>query len=212
MVKLNHGGLEQVAILRQKAIEMLEKARLMFRTLFDGLMENDIHILDKALKCETEITQMYNSLTTFVVDISKMQPSEEEKKAALDFVDIISHTEEIGDSCTNLIEQIEYKITEKLLISEVAVDEYKDLYSKTEQILSDTIKAMSAEVDKIAKEIIESKPDLDVLVDKYRANHIDRSAKGICSEWAKIRYLEMLNITQTIVHHCIDIAGILVRR
>ncbi|MFH1622369.1 MAG: PhoU domain-containing protein, partial [Candidatus Omnitrophota bacterium] len=189
----------------------LEKAWSMFRTIFEGLMKNDIDILNKALKGESEITQMFNDLTTFVVEISKKRPSKEEKEAVLDLVDIISYTEEIGDSCVRLIEQIEYKIRENLLISEAAVDEYKDLYSKTEQILSDTIKVMHAEGGRLAKKIIESKPNLDVLIDKYRANHIDRSANGICNEWAKIRYLEMLNITQTIVYYCIDIAGKLVK-
>ena len=202
---------KEVAILRQKAVEMLEKARLMFCTIFEGLMENDIDILNKALKSESEITQMFNDLTTFVVEISKKRPSKKEKEAVLDLVDIISYTEEIGDSCVGLIEQIEYKIREKLLISEPAVEEYKELHSKTEQILSDTIKVMHAEGGKLAKKIIESKPDLDVLVDKYSANHIDRSAKGICNEWAKIRYLEMLNITQTIIYHCLHIVSKLVR-
>ncbi|MFH1621968.1 MAG: hypothetical protein ABIA97_02465, partial [Candidatus Omnitrophota bacterium] len=65
MAELNQEVLREITVLRQKTIEMLEKAWSMFRTIFEGLMKNDIDILNKALKGESEITQMFNDLTTF---------------------------------------------------------------------------------------------------------------------------------------------------
>lgn len=111
-----------------------------------------------------------------------------------------------------MVERIEYKIREKLLFSKVAVEEYKDLHNKIEKTLSDTAELIKTDNEKIAKEILESESTLDALVDKYRANHIERSARGICDEWARVRYLDMLDLTREVARHCIEIADRFVKK
>lgn len=205
MAHSNQNELEEIIILERKTTEMLEQAQAMFHIVFDGLMKNDIDILNQVLKDEEKMTGIYNDLTAFAIEAAKKNLSNETKNRVLDLIDIISFIEEIGDSCVDLVEQIEYKIRENLLFSEVAVQEYKDLHNNIEKILSDIIRVMKTKDSNQGRKILESKFGIDALVDKYRANHIERSAKGICSEWARIRYLEMLNITQRIAHYCMDI-------
>jgi len=206
MTNLGQDELREINALKQNTAEMFQQAQVMFHTIFDGLMENDIDILNQVLKDETKITGVYNNLTALAIEASKQKLSAKAKKQVLRLVDIISFIEEIADSCVNMVQQIEYKIREKLLFSEPAVEEYKDLHNKVEETLSDTIKLLESEDPSLAKKILKSKPSLDALVDKYRLNHIERSAKGICCEWARIRYLEMLNIAQAIAYHCMEIA------
>lgn len=210
MKDLKQDEVRGIDALEQMTVDMAEQVRAMFHTVFDGLMKHDMGIINQVLKDEGRVTEVYNNLTALAVEDSKEKLSAEAKKGILDLVDIISFVEEIGDSCVGLVEQIEYKIRENLLFSETAVQEYKDLHTKVEQTLLDTIKVMKDKDGKLAKQILDSKPSLDALVDKYRANHIERSAKGICCEWARVRFLEMLNITQTVVYHCLEIVGKLI--
>lgn len=210
MSELDQTELREIALLRQKTTEMLGQVQVMFRTSFDGLMKNDIDILNQVLEDEEKITGIYNSLTASAVESSKKNLLDEAKRIVVDLMDIICAIERIGDCCVDLVERIEYKIRENLLFSEVAVQEYKDLYRKVDQILSDTIKVMKNKDKKLAEKILENKPTLDLLVDKYRASHIDRSAKGICDEWARVRYLDMLDLTKEAAHYCMRIVGKLV--
>jgi len=210
MSELNQAELREIALLRQKTTEMLEQVQAMFRTSFDGLMKNDIDTLNQVLEDEEKITGIYNSLTASAVESSKKNLLDEAKRIVVDLMDITCAIERIGDCCVDLVERIEYKIRENLLFSEAAVQEYKDLYSKVDQILSDTIKVMKNKDKKLAEKILENKPALDLLVDKYRASHIDRSAKGICDEWARVRYLDMLDLTKEAAHYCMRIVGKLV--
>jgi len=168
-------------------------------------MKNDIRILDKVLKDESNITEYYNRLTASAITVSKKKLPGGDKRKITDLVNIASSIEKIGDCCVSLVEQIEYKITEKALFSEVAVQEYQNLHSKVNHILSDLISVMRIPNPGLTQTILESFPSINNLVDTYRANHIDRSARGVCDDWARIRYLEMLDITKTIAAHCVDI-------
>lgn len=207
MADLNQTGLGEIKSLRHKIIEMLEKAQTMFRTSFDGFIKHDIGILNQVLKDEGKITGIYNDLTASTVEIAKKNLSKKTEKMLVDLVDIICAIERIGDSCVGLTERIEYKIRENLLFSEAAVEEYEDLHGNVDQILSKAIDAMRTEDKKLAKKILGNERALYALIDKCRASHIERSAKGICDDWARIRYLDMLDFTEEVVHHCMEIAG-----
>jgi len=204
MANLNKAELREIASLRQETIKMLERVQIMFRTSFDGLMKNDIDILNQVLKDETKITEVYNNLVTSAIEISKKKLSGKAKKIVVDLINIISAIEKMGNLCIRLVERIEYKISERLLFSEAAVEEYKELCNNIDEILSNTIEAMKINDKKLAKKILKNKSSLYALIEKSRANHIDRSARGICDEWAKIRYLDMLDFIKDIVDHCME--------
>ena len=172
MAGLNRADLKEIAALRQKATEMFKQTQTMLHTCFDGLMKNDIQILDQVLNDEDKLTKVFNDLTALAIENSKGSLSEEGKRKIADLVDVICAIERIGDACVDLVERIEYKIRDKLLFSEAAVQEYKDLHSKVEQTLSNAIEVMGAEDKRLAKKILENKPALDALVDRYRASHI----------------------------------------
>ena len=212
MTNLNKAELREISSLRQKTIEMLKRVQIMFRTSFDGLMKNDINILNQVLKDETKITEIYNKLTTSAIEVSKKKLSKEAKRIVVDLISIISAIERIGDFCIGLVERIEYKISEKLLFSEAAVLEYKELCTNIDKVLSDTIEAMKTNDRKLAKKILETKSFLYGLIEKSRANHIDRSARGICDEWARIRYLDMLDFIKDIVDHCMETVSRVIKK
>ena len=207
MTNLNKAELREIASLRQETVEMLKRVQIMFRTSFDGLMKNDINILNKVLKDETKITEIYNNLTTSAIEVSKKKLSDEAKRIIVDLISIICAIERIGDFCIGLVERIEYKISEKLLFSEAAVQEYKELCDNIDKILSDTIAAVKTNDRTLAKKVLKNKSPLYALIEKSQANHIDRSARGVCEEWAKVRYLDMLDFIKEIVDHCMETAG-----
>lgn len=212
MTNLNKTELREIVLLRQETIEMLKRVQVMFRTSFDALMKNNIDILKQVLSDERKINETYNNLTTLAIEISKKRLSAKIKKVVIDLVNIISAIERMGDLCISLVERIEYKISERLLFSEAAVQEYKELCDNIDKILSNTIEAINNNDKKLAKETIKNKSQLYVLINRSRANHIDRSAKGICDEWAKIRYLDMLDFIKEIVDHCVETINKLVKK
>jgi phosphate:Na+ symporter len=204
--------LREIAALRHETIKMLESVQTMFQTSFDGLMKNDINILDQVLKDQTRLNEIYSNQTTIAVEISREDLTEEAKAIVTDLVKIIGAIEKMGGLCVCLVERIEYKITERLLFSETAVQEYKELCDNIDNILSNSIVAIRTSDEKLGKKILESGSRLYALIKKSRTNHIDRLAKGVCDEWAKIRYLDMLDYVEEIAGHCIDTVSKLVKK
>lgn len=207
MAGLTQAELKEITSLRQKTAEMLEQVKAMFHTSFDGLMKHDINILNQVLRDEEKITRVYNSLTGLAVESSRKKLSNKAKRIIVGLVDIVCLIERIGDCCVGLAERIEYKIKENLLFSKTAVQEYEELHNEVEKALLNAVRTMKNEDKKLAKEILGSKSALNKLVDKSRANHIERSAKGICDEWARVRYLDMLDFIKEIIYHCMEIAS-----
>ena len=190
----------------KEILEMLEKAHQMLHTTFDGFMKHDIGLLDQVLKDKQKLTETYTTLTSSVVESLKGNLPEKEKRAILSMADIVGSIEKIGDCSVGLVERIEYKISEKLLFSETAVEEYKNLYTKVDRFLSDTSEVIRTEEQNLAKKLIEDELSLNELVDKYRATHLDRLARGICDDRASTMYLDMLGFTKKIVYHCVNMA------
>lgn len=199
-------NMSQRASIKQEIFEILEKAHQMFRTTFDGFMKHDLDILDQVVKDEQSLTENYATLTSSIVESSKRNLSKKEQVVILGMVDIVGAIERIGDCCVSLVERIEYKIRERLFFSEEAVEEYKNLYTKVDRFLLDAAEAIRMENQKFAKRLIEDESDLNELVDKYRADHIDRLARGICDVRASTMYLDMLDFTKEIVYHCVSMA------
>lgn len=206
MTKISPTELRKIASLRQEIIKMLERVKDMFHTNFDGLMKNDIRILDGVLKDEALVNEAYTDLTARAIDITKKKLPDETKRTILDLVNVIGAIEKMGDLCVDLVERIEYKVNENLLFSDVAVQEYKELCDKIEAILGETIVAVKNRDRGLLKKIVKNRSSLYALIEKSRVNHINRSAKGICEEWAKVRYLDMLDFIKTIVDHCMETA------
>lgn len=197
---------KETADLRQGAAELGSRAQAMFHTCLDAFIKQDMDTLNRALKDEETITEIYNKLTALAVETIKKDFSKIQKKQIVDLIDIVAAIERIGDCCVGLAERIEYKIKENLLFSEAAVGEYQGLHGRVEKILAEAVEAVNKKEKKLAAGILKKEEPLNALVDEYRANHIERSAKGVCNEWARVRYLDMLDLTNEIAHHCMDIA------
>ncbi|MFC1594772.1 PhoU domain-containing protein [Candidatus Omnitrophota bacterium] len=206
MTEVIQDEVKKMSALQQEILEMLRLVQAMFTACFNGFIENDIDILKHVPAGELKVTKIYNSLTASAVELAKENLSAQAQNIVVELVDCICSAERIGDCCADLAERIEYKIVEGLLFSETAVQEYRDLHGQVQQILLDTIKAMQTHDQKVAEKCVKSKFVIDKLVDQYRASHIERSAKGICDEWAKVRYLDMLDSTKEVAQHCIEIA------
>ncbi|MFC1592505.1 PhoU domain-containing protein [Candidatus Omnitrophota bacterium] len=186
---------------------MIEKAHQMFRVSFDGFMKNDLDILTNVIKEEQNLTEIFNALTRSIVESSKKEISKIEKTVVLGLVDIISDIERIGDCCVSLVERMEYKIREELFFSDIAVEEYRELCTKVEPFLSKTAEVIiTAENQDLTKRLIADEVSINQLVEKYRLAHIHRLAEGICDSRASTMYLDMLDFTREIVHHCASIA------
>ncbi len=192
---------KEISALKERLIDAAEEAYQMLSKVFDGFIEHRKDLLSEVLKAEEKLNAEIASLVTTSVDLSKKATSEQEKKKVAILLDNSGEVERIGDHCQDLVERIEIKIVEKLLFSEDAVEEYRDLFGKVEGFFRRIIDAYKSEDRQRIGQILKEGKVIDNLTKDYHNRHVDRLVKGICPPRAANMFLDMLDFTNRIYHH-----------
>ncbi len=198
--------MENLVTIKEKINQMADLVLSMLKTTFKGFMEHDSEILDRVLKDEQRLNEIENNLTLSLIGISKNKVTDSDKKNIMHLSNIVADLEQIGDYIKDMIERIEIKIEEKLLFSDEALSEYRNLYGIIETAFSDIVNSLITNDKNLAKQILKDKGEIDILVNKYRDAHTERLLSGICDPRAGNMFLNLLDFTGQIFNHTKSIA------
>lgn len=192
--KIN-SSLKKMAGIISEMIELVE----------EGFLKNDAHYLDRALNKERIMDDLEKEITNAVFGISK-DLNEEARKDYLMIEENALNIERMGDELRSLMERMEIKIAESLIFSEIAFKQYMEIFDKT-KISVEMIKVYINQKSKeLADKILENGLSIKELIEKYRIEHLERLAKGICEARAANMFYDMLDFTGNIARHCTNIA------
>ncbi|MFH0790060.1 MAG: PhoU domain-containing protein [Candidatus Omnitrophota bacterium] len=192
--------------IKTKAAEMSAVCLEMWQTAFKCFMEHDLDLLSKALEYEVKLNNLEKEITSDLIELSRYCIEKEEKSKALIYADAAGDLELIGDYCKDILERVQIKIEEKLLFSDEAVEEYKELYDKTENALREIVTALERDDLSLIKEVLKDEEHIDSLVDEYRKKHNQRVIEGVCKPFACNMFINMLDFTAVVYYHAKKIA------
>lgn len=195
-----------LAAIKLRIAEMANLALKMWKMTFQTFMDHDLDLLSAVLTEENKLNDMEKELTSALVSFGRASSSKEEKAQVAVYADVVGDLELIGDYCKDILERVQIKIEEKLLFSEDAVEEYKQLYHKTEDALQEVASALQKDNYTFLKEVLRHQEHIDSLVDQYRSHHTQRMVEGLCSPMGCNMYLNMLDFTAAIYYHTKKIA------
>lgn len=193
--------------LKELLKQMGETISEMVDFVYQGLMENDAHYLNRALNKEIVLDNLEKKVTEKIIELGKAA-GKENKKEFIILGQIAQNLERMGDELRSLIERIEIKIAEKLLFSDVGIKQYEDVFSKMAESVNLIIKFLNEYDTQLLNLILENGNQIKTLIEKYRAEHVERLAKGICEPRAANMYFDMLDFTGNIARHCTNIARV----
>jgi phosphate:Na+ symporter len=172
---------------------------------YQGFMENDAHFLDRALNKERIMDSLEKDVTTSVIQASKTLNDRERKEFIL-LAQTAQNIERMGDELRSLMERIEIKIAENLFFSDTGVEQYRDVFEKMKKSVNLTTQFLNENKNELLETILKNGDDIKEAVEKYRIEHLERLAKGICKPRAANMYFDMLDFTGNIARHCTNIA------
>jgi len=172
-----------------------------------GFMENDIHVLDRVMDKERMIDDMEKDVTAGIVENCKGVDEEERKKLVI-LGQIAQNIERIGDELRSLVERIEIKITDKLYFSEEGMTQYKEVFETMRKSADLVMEFLKEDKVEVLDKVLKNGDQIKELVEKYRAEHIERLTKGVCEPRAANMYFDMLDFTGNVARHCTNIARI----
>jgi phosphate:Na+ symporter len=194
--------MENLNSFKIKIAAMAKIALRMWQLTYRGFMEHDLELLAEALKEETKLNDLEKELTSGLVELSRDPKLNKQTKTDIGvYTDVVADLELIGDYCKDILERIEIKIQEKLLFSDVAVQEYGQLYRKTEEALEEVTLALDKDNLCLLQDVLRNQEHIDNLVDEYRRRHNQRLVEGLCSPFACNMFLNMLDFTAAVYYH-----------
>ena len=125
--------------IKEKVNQMAKSATSMWKLTYDAFIEHDVELISKALEEENKLNALEDEINKSIIDLGHTDLAQQEKLRVIVYADIAADFELIGDYCKDILERIQIKIEEKLLFSEGAVEEYKDLYNKTKGALDEVV-------------------------------------------------------------------------
>ncbi len=213
---------EKIAVLDERLLATPPLAIDRCRTLANEMASVAINALRYGMACLTEYdeekikyineteekTDKYEDIIgTYLVKLSASQLSDADSMESAKLLKIIGDLERISDHAVNLVDSAKEMREKKIVFSESASAELKNLVAATDEILALTEKALVNTDLASAADVEPLEQIIDVLKENMRTNHILRLQKGDCSMETGFVWSDILTNLERTSDHCSNIAG-----
>jgi phosphate:Na+ symporter len=178
-----------------------------------GLEETNLYLStnqtkhsDLAMQIEGALNSLDRSITDYLIRISAGSLSEFESAKHTVLMDTVRDIERIGDHFENIIELIDYKISNKVLITEKAQEDLNNMFDLTMSTVKQAIKALEKDDREEALAVVQKEDQIDKMERNYRKKHIIRMNEGDCSVSAGIVFVDIISNLERIGDHAVNIA------
>lgn len=177
-------------------------ARGMFEFTYNYAFTKDEKEHEMALQCEEMLDGMDDKIHNYLVSIGGQDLINRQIQLVAKDIDTITDIERIGDHLDNLNEFFEVRHEKKMCLHDKAKEELEDLFSILRETLDQSLIAYVNMDKELALKVNQREDTLDMLVKKYRKNHINRINDKTCMETESGFYVDILSNLERIGDHC----------
>lgn len=161
---------------------------------------------DMAMQIEQALNNLDRHITSYLIKISVSTLSDQESAKHNVLMDVVRDIERIGDHFENIIELIDYKTSNKVMITEHAQEDLNHMFELTIVTVKQAIKALEQMDREEALAVIQKENQIDKMEREYRKKHIIRMNERLCDGAAGIVYVDILSNLERIGDHAVNIA------
>ncbi|WP_175637043.1 Na/Pi cotransporter family protein [Oceanobacillus sojae] len=203
--------------LQQSSSLALAQAKLevvrMGKYAYQGLEETHNYITtqnpkssEMALQIEGALNNLDRKITDYLVDIASTNLTEPESVEHTGLMSAIRDIERIGDHFENVVELVDYKMSNKVSLTEQAIEDLNKMFDLTYMTVKQAVESLEMNDKEAALEVIQKEDQIDKMERKFRKNHIIRMNEGICNGTAGIVFVDVLSNLERIGDHAVNIA------
>lgn len=159
-----------------------------------------------SLQLEEAVNNLDRKITDYLVLASGKDMSPNDSRQHSILMDTVRDIERIGDHFVNIVELIEYKNTNKVIITEQALKDLMEMFELTLQAVKDALRALDDNDIDVAAKVLKSEEKIDRMERVLRKKHIIRMNEGICTGQGGIVYVDIISNLERIGDHSVNIA------
>lgn len=190
---------EEVIRMGKLAIKGLEESR---SYLLTGQAKHG----EVALSLEDAINSLDHKITEYLIALSSAPLLPHESKMHTILMDTVRDIERIGDHFENMVELTEYKVNNKVKLSEFALKDIEEMFDLVVSTVTEVIEALDQNDGKKAESVVCKEEQIDQMERKLRKQHILRTNEGICDGQAGIVFVDLVINLERVGDHSVNIA------
>ena len=159
-----------------------------------------------ATQLEGAINNLDKKITEYLVLLSEkpLSPSDSEKHSVL--AGVVGDIERVGDHVENLVELVDFQISNRVSLSDEALGELNEMLELTISTLQDSVEALTNFDTELAQTVIAKERKIDQMERVLRKRHVLRLNERSCSGDASIIFVDMVSNLERIGDHAVNIA------
>ncbi|MGL4452888.1 MAG: Na/Pi cotransporter family protein [Sarcina sp.] len=190
----------------KETIRMANKAKKNLELSKKAFDKKDEALVKKVYENEEIINVLEESITSYLVKLSKRDLSNRERNIVAATFHIVTDIERIGDHAENIAELALQRSLKNLKYSDEALKELDIIYGDTIAALDASIKAYEDRNIQKAESVYNIENRIDAQQKEYRNNHIARLNEGKCSAYEGAIFMDLLSNFERIGDHATNIA------
>nr|WP_213422953.1 Na/Pi cotransporter family protein [Bhargavaea massiliensis] len=167
---------------------------------------------ETAYQLEDAINNLDRNITDYLVKVSAEPISAIESERHVILMETVRDIERIGDHFENIIELIDYREANRVVMTEGAMADLDEMFTLTIETVGRSLEALNHHDAEIAREVAEKEDLIDKMERKFRKKHIQRLNDGQCSAQAGIVFVDIVSNLERIGDHAVNIAEAILGR
>jgi phosphate:Na+ symporter len=182
-------ALEQV---NNEVSYMLKVARKAVLNGVNSFLEQDLSKAAKASELESVTDNLQSQITQYLVQLSQKHLEPEQSELLPILIHHVNDLERIGDHSQNLSELTKRRVDERLVFSNKAVSEIKEMSDEIYRMFDLADKTFKTHDKMVALKLLEYEQNVDQFQDKLKLNHVQRLNEGACKMESGFVFMEIV--------------------
>ncbi len=195
---------------KQEVLRMAEFAERGLTEVSQYLENGQKRHAEMSVQFEDAINNLDRKITDYLIQISSRSLSAQDSKMHSILMDTVRDIERIGDHIENIVELKDYQKANKVVISDKALEDLREMSELTLSTLKESIKALEHVDGDLARSVLEKEEQIDKMERKLRKQHIKRVNEGKCSGAAGIVFVDIVSNLERIGDHSVNIAEVVI--
>lgn len=191
---------------QQETVRMGQLSKKGLQESYAYLKNTQVKHAELAAQCESAINDFDRKITDYLIRLSSTHLSESESGMHSMLMDAVRDIERVGDHMENIIELVEYKRDNKVVLTESAKADLDEMFNLTISTLEMALEALEDNNVGKAKEVLKLEESIDKMERTLRKKHIMRLNNGKCSGSAGIVFVDIISNLERIGDHSVNIA------
>lgn len=196
-----------VAQLKNEIENMAEIAKTNFDKCMDAVMVGKVSdVIDEIAKNEKCLNFLNREITKYLVKLSQVDLSEDDKLLISTSYHTVSDIERIGDYAENISEYAEKMEADKLTFSPKAISEIQTLKTTITNLYDEVMKTYKEDTLDYIDKVNEYEESVDRQKEEMGEHHIERMNKGECTPEVGAIYLSLSSNAERVADHMTNVA------